>query len=36
MSIETIVFMSLIFGICMGGFIYSLILSSKDNRDEPK
>jgi hypothetical protein len=30
MTLDTILFMTLIFGICLGGFVYSLYLSSKN------
>lgn len=31
MTIEAILMMTLIFGICVGGFLFSLYLSSKEN-----
>jgi hypothetical protein len=31
MTIEAILMMILIFGICVGGFLFSLYLSSKEN-----
>jgi hypothetical protein len=30
MTLDTILFMTLIFGICLGGFVYSLYLSAKN------
>lgn len=31
MEIETLITMILIFGVCIGGFVYSLYLSSKED-----
>jgi predicted permease len=32
MKIEALIFMILIFGLCIGGFIFSLFFSSKENK----
>ncbi len=36
MKIEALVFMIIIFGVCLGGFVFSLYFSSKENRPSKK
>jgi len=36
MKIEAFIFMIIIFGVCLGGFIFSLFFSSKENKPSKK
>jgi hypothetical protein len=36
MKIEALIFMIIIFGLCLGGFIFSLYFSSKENKSSKK